>query len=63
MSQAPVVTKENDVWVIRIDRPNGKTQEYRCATESQARQLALVLGKPDTGGPPRPAASSSSTVA
>ncbi|GMT97384.1 hypothetical protein KH5H1_15030 [Corallococcus caeni] len=62
MSQAPVVTKENDVWVIRIDRPNGKTQEYRCATEGQARQLAMVLGKPDTGGPPRPAASSSSVA-
>ncbi|WP_336243647.1 hypothetical protein [Corallococcus exercitus] len=45
--------------MIRIDRPNGKTQEYRCATESQARQLAMVLGKPDTGGPPRPAATSS----
>lgn len=62
MSQAPVVTKENDVWVIRIDRPNGKAQEYRCATESQARQLALVLGRPDSGGPPRPGPSQSSIV-
>lgn len=58
MSQAPVVTKENDVWVIRLERPNGKTQEYRCATENQARQLALVLGKPDTGAPPRAPAES-----
>ncbi|RKH19755.1 hypothetical protein D7Y13_07335 [Corallococcus praedator] len=62
MSQAPVVTKENDVWVIRIERPNGKVQEYRCATESQARQLALVLGRPDSGGPPRPAASSTTAI-
>ncbi|MCY1035085.1 hypothetical protein OV207_26805 [Corallococcus sp. BB11-1] len=62
MSQAPVVTKENDVWVIRIERPNGKVQEYRCATESQARQLALVLGRPDSGAPPRPAAPSSSAA-
>jgi hypothetical protein len=49
-----MVTKENDVWVLRIEKDNGKTQEYRCATENQARQLALVLGKPDSGGPPRP---------
>lgn len=62
MSQAPVVTKENDVWVIRIDRPNGKTQEYRCATETQARQLAMVLGRPDSGAPPRPGVSQSSIV-
>jgi hypothetical protein len=39
----PVVTKEDDVWVIRLENPGGKIQEYRCATEAQARQLALVL--------------------
>lgn len=39
----PVVTKENDVWVIRLEKENGKTQEYRCSTELQARQLAAVL--------------------
>ena len=39
----PVVTKEDDVWVIRLEKENGKVQEYRCATESQARQLAAVL--------------------
>lgn len=41
----PVVTKENDVWVLRLEKPNGKSQEYRCATEGQARNLALVLGR------------------
>ncbi len=56
MSQ-PMVTKENDVWVLRIEKDNGKLQEYRCATENQARQLALVLSKPDSGAPPRPPAS------
>lgn len=56
MSQQPMVTKENDVWVLRIEKDNGKMQEYRCATENQARQLALVLGRPDAGGPPRPPA-------
>ncbi len=56
MSTQPMVTKENDVWVLRIEKDNGKTQEYRCATENQARQLALVLGRPDGGGPPRPPA-------
>ena len=39
----PVVTKEDDVWVIRLENAAGKMQEYRCASETQARQLALVL--------------------
>ena len=43
----PVVTKEDDVWVIRVEKSNGKVQEYRCASEAQARQLALVLGRQD----------------
>jgi hypothetical protein len=43
MAERPQVTKEDDVWVIRIEGANGKVQEYRCATERQARQLALVL--------------------
>ena len=38
----PVVTCENEVWVIRLETA-GKVQEYRCATEAQAKQLALVL--------------------
>jgi hypothetical protein len=43
----PVVTKEENVWVLRVKKPNGKTQEYRCASENQARQLALVLSRPE----------------
>lgn len=43
----PVVTKEENIWVLRLQKPNGKTQEYRCATENQARQLALVLARPE----------------
>ena len=39
----PTVTQENDVWVIRLENTTGKVQEYRCATEAQARQLAIVL--------------------
>lgn len=50
----PVVTKEEDVWVIRLEKANGKLQEYRCASESQARQLAAVLSRPDTPAPPAP---------
>jgi hypothetical protein len=37
------VIHEEDVWVLRIENSNGKVQEYRCATEGQARQLATVL--------------------
>jgi hypothetical protein len=43
----PVVTKEENIWVLRLQNANGKTQEYRCATEGQARQLAMVLSKPE----------------
>jgi hypothetical protein len=42
----PVVTKEEEVWVLRLPSESGKLQEYRCASESQARQLALVLRPP-----------------
>jgi hypothetical protein len=47
----PVVTKEENIWVLRIQKTNGKTQEYRCSTEGQARQLALVLGRPEQEAP------------
>jgi hypothetical protein len=48
MTEKPTITKEKTeegtVWVIRLtDTGNGKTQEYRCASEQQAKQLAAVL--------------------
>jgi hypothetical protein len=39
----PVVSREADVWVLRLQTASGKVQEYRCTTEGQARQLAQVL--------------------
>lgn len=47
-----IVTREEEVWVIRIENGQGKVQEYRCATEVQARQLAAVLSAPER--PARP---------
>lgn len=41
----PQVTKEHDVWVVRVERKGGKFQEYHCATEAQARQLELTLSQ------------------
>ncbi len=38
----PTVQQENGVWVVRVER-EGRVQEYRCASEAQARQLELVL--------------------
>ena len=38
-----VVSQESDVWVLRVNTASGKVQEYRCSSEAQARQLALVL--------------------
>ena len=55
----PVITQEDDVWVIRVEKSNGKVQEYRCASEGQARQLALVLGRTDLGAPATPPAARS----
>lgn len=44
----PVLVHENDLWIVRVPRENGKTQEYRCASEAQAKQLVLVLApKPE----------------
>ena len=54
MSQArPMVSKEADLWILRVEKPNGKVQEYRCTTEGQARQLALLLnGLPQESAQP-----------
>ncbi len=44
MSQVrPVVSKEAEVWVLRLEKPNGKVQEYRCTSEGQVRQFELLL--------------------
>jgi hypothetical protein len=48
----PMVTKEEEIWVLRIQKQNGKMQEYRCATENQARNLALVLSPPKQDSSP-----------
>ena len=42
----PVLRQEEDMWILRIET-NGKVQEYRCASETQAKQLALVLASRD----------------
>jgi hypothetical protein len=30
-------------WVVRVERANGRPQDYRCVSEEQAKQLLLVL--------------------
>jgi hypothetical protein len=42
----PRVTQEDGVWVVRVERTGldgKKLQEYRCASEAQARQLEQAL--------------------
>jgi hypothetical protein len=39
----PTLVLEDNAWVVRVENERGKVQEYRCATEQQARALALVL--------------------
>lgn len=50
-SRGPVVTKESDIWVLRLLMPSGKVQEYRCATEGQAQALAALLSRPPDAVP------------
>ena len=47
MSQHSLI-KENGIWVLRIERPNGKVQEYRSASEVQIRQLQTLFTSPLT---------------
>jgi hypothetical protein len=42
----PVIRQEEDVWVLRVEQPNGQVQEYRCLSELQAKQLAAMLLTP-----------------
>jgi hypothetical protein len=43
MGAKPTVNEEDGVWVVRLEGASGKVQEYRCANERLAKQLALVL--------------------
>ena len=45
--QKPVLSQEEGVWVIRLENSSGKVQEFRCATETQAKALAMVLASRD----------------
>ena len=42
----PLIVKEEGLWILRFQLENGKVQEYRCASEGQAKQLAMVLAPP-----------------
>lgn len=39
----PTLSKEGEVWVVRVEGEGGQLHEYRCATEAQARQLLEAL--------------------
>jgi len=45
-SVQPVIRQEEDIWVLRIEQPNGSVQEYRCLSELQAKQLLAMLLTP-----------------
>lgn len=42
----PFVSREDGFWVIHVPSETGKTQVYRCSSESQVKQLMLVLSPP-----------------
>jgi hypothetical protein len=39
----PQVVQSEGAWLVRVPQGNGRTQEYRCASEEQARRLLAVL--------------------
>lgn len=39
----PELVQLDGMWIVRVDRGNGKIQEYRCTSHSQAQQLTLML--------------------
>lgn len=43
VNSRPRVTQEDGVWVVRLEREGKTVQEYRCASEAQARQLEQAL--------------------
>lgn len=50
-AQKPSMKNEEGVWVVRVPRPNGTMQEFRCATERQARHLVSVLSSAEPTQP------------
>lgn len=53
MNAKPTLENEDGVWVIRVPKPNGAVQEFRCATETQARHLMAVLTPKELPAAPR----------
>lgn len=42
-AQPSVRQISESVWVVTVNEPNRKPQEFRCSTEQQARALASML--------------------
>lgn len=42
-TQELVISFADGMWSLQSTAATGKIQEYRCATEEQARQLAMLL--------------------
>jgi len=42
----PEVVRADGAWMVRVPQGNGRVQEYRCASEEQARHLLAVLAPP-----------------
>lgn len=49
-TEATHITREKEGWLVRVKLAGGNMQEFRCATEGQARYFAAVLAL----NPPKP---------
>ncbi len=47
----PLVVREGPMWVVKVVRPNGGFQDFRCASEKQARHLLEVFCPRQTDAP------------
>ena len=46
----PLVVREGSMWVVKVVRPSG-VQDFRCASEKQARHLMEVFCPPPPDAP------------
>lgn len=47
----PTIVNEDGVWIVQVPKANGTVQEFRCASEQQARHLLAVLSTTDPNSP------------
>lgn len=53
MSSEPIVTKEDNCWIVTLMSSGGGCQRYECATHDMAEHLVALLRQPPRPRPGR----------